>query len=299
MDAVGVDGVIIDEWWGFDDRLLRKPHFRLLNGSVRHLFPFALEACMRYPDRMACTSWVDRDDPDMTAVMEAIAANPTQVCIRIVVRPGRGDDVALEAGAYHKQLAIAENLRIPVMIILPRVDLERRRRLLAPIFKKFGSLQFILDHCGVLALSDRDIENGQKGPAVFRETIAYAEYPNVALKWDHAPTVSAEGFPYSDVLSALRSVVDAFGKERVMWGSDSTQTHGDHSWADALYSVREASEFSQDEKAWILGRTARKVLDWPKQQAPDGTSYADYNASTWRVAPQHQARSILQDRRRS
>jgi L-fuconolactonase len=37
MDAVGVSGVVIDEWWGFDADGLRVPHYRLDNGAVRHL----------------------------------------------------------------------------------------------------------------------------------------------------------------------------------------------------------------------------------------------------------------------
>jgi L-fuconolactonase len=65
------------------------------------------------------------------------------------------------------------------------------------------------------------------------------------------------------VLAMLLRVVEAFGKERVMWGSDTTQTVGHHSWAESLYYIRDTPELSDDEKRWILGGSLRKVLDWP------------------------------------
>ena len=61
----------------------------------------------------------------------------------------------------------------------------------------------------------------------------------------------------------LLRVVKAFGKERVMWGSDATQTTGHHSWAESLYYIRDTEQLSQDEKAWVLGGSLRKTLNWP------------------------------------
>ncbi len=47
-----------------------------------------------------------------------------------------------------------------------------------------------------------------------------------------------------------------------MWASDKTVTFG-YRWGDLLYSLRDDPELSSEEKAWLLGGTARKVLNWP------------------------------------
>jgi hypothetical protein len=106
------------------------------------------------------------------------------------------------------------------------------------------------------------------------------------------------GISYEDVVIHLRTLVDAFGMRRVMWGSDCKQSWTKHSWADALFCVRESADFTVEEKQWVLGETARTVLRWPRTQAPDGSSLVDYRASTWRDAPQHRSRSRVQDARR-
>jgi hypothetical protein len=36
-----------------------------------------------------------------------------------------------------------------------------------------------------------------------------------------------------------------------------------HTWTDLLHCVRDDSELSQEEREWILGRSARRILQWP------------------------------------
>jgi predicted TIM-barrel fold metal-dependent hydrolase len=60
----------------------------------------------------------------------------------------------------------------------------------------------------------------------------------------------------------LRRAIDAFGAERVIWASDHTVIQ-DHTWADLLYCIRDHPEIEPTEKEWILGRSLRKILDWP------------------------------------
>lgn len=53
-----------------------------------------------------------------------------------------------------------------------------------------------------------------------------------------------------------------------MWASDYTVSRERANWGEALSSVRRCSSLSQDKKSWILGRTARKVLNWPVPEEP-------------------------------
>ena len=94
--------------------------------------------------------------------------------------------------------------------------------------------------------------------------LALARFPNVAVKWGHMTRMSAHPFPDDDVLAQLRRVVDAFGAGRVMWESDWTQHAGAETLAEMLFSIRLSPLFSDDEKASLLGRTARTVMRWER-----------------------------------
>lgn len=48
-----------------------------------------------------------------------------------------------------------------------------------------------------------------------------------------------------------------------MWASDVTMQRPEITWSDALHYVRECDLLSEDDRAWVLGRSARAALRWP------------------------------------
>jgi len=50
--------------------------------------------------------------------------------------------------------------------------------------------------------------------------LALAKLPNVAVKATGAPGYSSEGYPFSTMHPYLRQVYDAFGPNRMFWGTD-------------------------------------------------------------------------------
>jgi len=254
MDAVGVQALLYDEYWRFDEQSRILPGYGLPNGAFRHVFPLAEAAALQYPERFAYLVRFDRRDPDLQTLIGAVKATPQRKAIRVVPWTPEGFE-QFGAGADDSLFAAAQRHGVPVFVLLPG-----RTRLLHRYLRKFPDLQVIVDHCGVELQPGRLHDDRLSG---FGEVLALAEYPNVSLKWTHAPRLSAGPYPYPDVLAMLLRVVAAFGKERVMWGSDATQTVGHHSWAEALYYVRDTPELSADEKGWILGGSLRRVLDWP------------------------------------
>jgi predicted TIM-barrel fold metal-dependent hydrolase len=111
----------------------------------------------------------------------------------------------------------------------------------------------VIDHCGL----PREIGE-------FDQVLALAKYRNVFLKWCHAPRVfRAAEYPFPEVMPHLARALDAFGRERIMWASDFTAIRTGHTWAEALFYLRDNPSLSEGDKEWILGRTLRTVLDWP------------------------------------
>src|SRR5262249_39620120 len=111
---------------------------------------------------------------------------------------------------------------VPVFCWLPG-----RSHLIVPYLRKFPRLQFILDHCGVgqapyrrgptaPTLLSSLVESRAERVAQFEAVRELAQYPNLALKWCHAPNLfSQQEFPYRDVMPVLRSAIEAFGVERI------------------------------------------------------------------------------------
>ena len=105
--------------------------------------------------------------------------------------------------------------------------------------------------------------------------MALARYPNVAVKLCGAPLLSAQAYPFDDVWPYLAQLFDAFGFDRVMWGSDYTRLRladlprGERprkrglTYADSLDFLRRTDRLTIEEKRLVLGGTARRLLRLP------------------------------------
>ena len=51
-----------------------------------------------------------------------------------------------------------------------------------------------------------------------------------------------------------------------MWASDFTVTTDNHNYGESLFCIRCSDRLSDNDKEWILGRTARTILGWPKSE---------------------------------
>ena len=242
MDAVGVEAAVVD---------IYPPDTHVGDdGITRYDWRLAQTAIERFPGRFAYMGRVDPADPDLDAIMKRFAETPDLVCVRT------SDRAALEAGRDAPMLAAAGRFGIPVMIVVAGKH-EAMMRYLAG----FDEVQFILDHVAMDALAPRTARPSIS--ASVDALLAYAPYPNVAVKWTQAPRLSQERYPFRDVAEQLARTVEAFGADRVMWGSDYTVTRHHHTYAEALFYVRDSGLLSDRDKAQVLGATLRRILQWP------------------------------------
>jgi L-fuconolactonase len=270
MDAVGVDRVLIGEAHGFDAKFRPEGH-ELANGAIRTTYPFSERAVELYPDRFVYHVVIDVHDPEPERMAEQLRARPGVRATRIVPVPQTGEVASLELGEFDALFAAAERHHLPVFAWVPG-----RAELLVPYLERFPALEFIIDHCGVgiaplrvgqlpVTMATSLTESRAERLAQFDRVCEMARYPNVALKWCHAPgLLSEEEYPYRDLLPLLRQAIDAFGADRIMWASDYTvaRDQNQNSWAECLYHVLGSEQLSRSEKEWILGGTVRRLLDW-------------------------------------
>jgi len=241
MDALGVTAAIIDVW--------PPERTKLPNGLNRYTYKFAEEAVNRF----AYVVRFDPNDQEVESQIAQVRQAPNRLCIRIA----SGLDIkALPSGAHEHILSAAAKYDVPVMIYAGSEHATVRKYV-----EKFDRVQFIIDHVGMAVGL-----GGQPDPleATMDRLIGYAKYPNVAVKWGHAPRLSRERFPYLDLIAQLGRVIDAFGVKRLMWASDYTVTVDNHTYGESLFCIRCSDQLSENDKEWLLGRSARELLRWPK-----------------------------------
>ena len=90
------------------------------------------------------------------------------------------------------------------------------------------------------------------------EMLTLAKLPNVAVKLSGAPSTSSQAYPYTNVHSYLKRIIDAFGPQRCFWGTDITRMP---------ISYRQCVTMFTEEMPWLQGRDLELVMgaaivDW-------------------------------------
>ena len=94
------------------------------------------------------------------------------------------------------------------------------------------------------------------------EFLTLAKYPNVAVKVSAVPSYSSDPYPYSNIHKYIRQVYDAFGPDRMFWGTDITRMPC--SWRQCVtLFTEELPWLSEGDKELIMGQSLCKWIDWP------------------------------------
>jgi predicted TIM-barrel fold metal-dependent hydrolase len=122
---------------------------------------------------------------------------------------------------------------------------------LPQIAQRHPRLKLIIDHFG---RPDKTWSN-------LPDLLATAKSPNVALKASGGPSYSAEAYPYRDIQGHIRKLYDAFGPERMFWGTDITRMPC--SWRQCVtHFTEELPWLSARDKELIMGRALCNWLGW-------------------------------------
>ena len=86
-----------------------------------------------------------------------------------------------------------------------------------------------------------------------------ARLPNAHVKISRLHALG-DGPPHDDLLPMIRRVIDAFGPERCMWGSDSPYQVFKETMEDSIAVVRDKMGLSDSDRDQILGGTAERMF---------------------------------------
>ena len=233
MAEAGVDrAVIAPPWWEQDANEI------------------ALAAAAAHPQKFGVMGIYDPSDPRAASGIESWLGQPHILGIRLIFV---GPSIRwLEEGSIDGFWAAAERLRIPLMIYPPRAC-----HLVHRVAQRYPELTLIIDHLGL-----QQRKTGPEAFECFADALALSRHPNVYAKVSSLPAYVSERYPFPGLTEPIRRAYDAFGPQRLMWGSDYTKLPC--TYRECLDHFRIALDFlSADDRSWILGRTAAQALRWP------------------------------------
>lgn len=114
---------------------------------------------------------------------------------------------------------------------------------------QFRDLPVILDHLG---------RNGMGNPSDFYQVLRLAENPRVYMKFSGWPYSSNEDWPHRDLKPVVKTLFEAFGAERMIWGGlgyDMETFRARRTMLDEMFDYA-----SEAERRAIRGETAMKLF---------------------------------------
>lgn len=209
---------------------------------------YAVEAVNRYPERFATLGWFPLDETANESLVDAWLDKPGMLGLRFMLAaPPMGDWLA--SGKFDWLWAAADQRGIPMGLMVMPEYLPA----VGEIAARYPQMRLMIDH---LAFSP--FEKLPAAAAHLDALLALARHPNVAVKATGVPSVATDAYPFASTHGVLRQVFDAYGAERMFWGTDITRLRC--SW-------REAVTLFTEELPWLRGRDLELVMggavaDW-------------------------------------
>ena len=209
----------------------------------------ALDAAGRYPERFAVMGRLALDDPASRTAIAGWRGRPGMLGVRATFSGPRA--AWLTDGTAEWFWDAAQREAIPVMLMVPGLV-----PMVDAIARRHPGVRFIVDHLGR--------RPGLQDAAAFddlSELLALAALPNVAVKVSAVPRFSSEPYPYRNIHPYIRRVYDAFGPQRMLWGTDLSRLRSPYRQAVAMFT-EEMPFFSASDLDWIMGRSTCTWLGW-------------------------------------
>jgi len=223
MDAHGIDRAILvhPEPYGDDHRLV-------------------LDSLEREPQRLLGTALFYPKDPDAPAKLRRLVARQPRI-IALRYHALRGKTQYLDSFSDVGVVALWESAAELGLWIELHIGPDFAAQIV-PLVERFPNTPVLIDH-----LAEPHTGTGVE----FADVLALAEYKNVYMKLSGLNHFASDSPLYTSALAFTRWVADAFGPQRLVWGSGTPGIVDAH-----------LAHFSEAERALVKGGTLAKLLPW-------------------------------------
>ncbi len=234
MDAAGVDRVVIvpPSWEGDRNDL-------------------GLAAAKAHPKRFAVMGRIDPKSPSSRGTLATWRKQPGMLGLRFTFHTPILQPLLTE-GHMDWIWAEAEKAGVPIYTLVPHSMVH----LIDKVAERHPGLKLTMDH---MALS-----SSKKDEECFREFdkfLAIAKRPNVAAKASALPSYTTSAYPYKSLHGYLRQAFDAFGPQRLFWGTDLSRSPIPYRQQVTLFT-EEIPWLGAQDKEWVMGRGVCEWLGW-------------------------------------
>ncbi len=211
----------------------------------------ALAAAGAYPDRFAVMGRLPLEKPESRGLIEQWRRQPGMLGARFTFHTTE-QRAWLSDGTADWLWPAAERAQVPLMIHVPG-SLDKVNEIAA----RHPGVRLVIDHLGRFS-NLRDAEAFRDLPLL----LALARRPNVAVKASALPCLSSEPYPYRNLHTYVRQAFDAFGPERVFWGTDLSRLPC--SYRQAVTMFTEALPWLKPaDQELVMGKAICAWLGWP------------------------------------
>jgi predicted TIM-barrel fold metal-dependent hydrolase len=171
-----------------------------------------------------------------------------------------GKEEWMNGPAHHKLWQKAGELGAIFNYFISTPQLPRLEEMVA----KYPKVRVVVDHLARIDLKAED------PLPEFQKLLHLAKYPNIWAKVTELSVVSPSGkHPYQDTFPWVRRLYDAFGPDRLIWGTGfpgaTRLENGRPGLRHELDLVQKEIEFfTADDRTKILGVNAAKLWDFPE-----------------------------------
>lgn len=211
----------------------------------------AIDALEQYPEVFRIVGMVDQHREDVAEEMDRLAKKGV-TGFRISGVPG-DPQKSLQAPAFDSMYrAAAKTDQVICPITMPPGLVDQ-----VAMCRRHPDTKVVVDHMGRIGeqnpIRDDDVKT----------LCSLAEFPQVYVKISRLHSLGRKRPPHDDLIPMIRCVVDAFGPDRLMWGSDSPYQIVSESYEDSISVVRDKLDFlSTAEREQILAKTAERIFFW-------------------------------------
>ena len=238
MDKVGVDGAI----------------FISAFSLYQYDASYAVEVQRQHSGRFAIIKPVNPADPAVGEVIAEWKKQPGAVAVRIMLTARevglKPDDPGLDRIA---RAAAQHNFPVNVLFW---GNLEAG----ATLIDRHPNTRFIIDH---MAIQQPRTPPAPPEPwADLPKVLALAKRPNALIKVSGACTLSHKPYPFPDIWDPIRRLIDAWGVERCLWGTDWTRAFAVVNYEQAVEPFLNTDRLSKSERAMLMGGACAKAYGW-------------------------------------
>lgn len=215
----------------------------------------AFRAVQDHPDRFAILGALPLADPVSRERLATWRDQPGMLGLRyLFIDPARRRQLA--DGSLDWLWSGAEVAGVPIALLATHSLSE-----IGAIAERFPGLRLTIDHLGGLG-GNTELKD-HAAMTHMPELLKLARHPNIAVKATGTPGYSAEAYPYPTMQGYLRQVFDAFGPERMFWGTDISKMPC--SWRQCItHFTEELDWLAGDDLAQMMGKAACSWWGWDR-----------------------------------